>query len=162
LLEAVKRAVVAEKLGEDEHPDLLSVSFSSNDLVGHCWGPDSQEGMDVTLRSDLIIRDLLKFLDDKVGAGNYVLALSAGHGICPLPEAMRVKGVPAARVSPKKLFADADKFLEQRYPSKDGKAAKTWFAKTVSNMAYFNRAVLKERGAAVDEASRELAKWLAA
>ncbi|MGL4555298.1 MAG: alkaline phosphatase family protein [Gemmataceae bacterium] len=164
LLEAVRRAVVAEKLGQGDHPDLLSVSFSSNDLVGHTWGPDSQEVLDVTLRSDLIVRDLLRFLDEKVGKGNYVLAMSADHGICPLPEAMRVKGVRAARVSPKSFFADAEKHLSARFPANDptadGKKPTAWFAKTVSNMAYFNRAVLKARGTTPAEASRELVKWL--
>ena len=52
LLGLAKRAVEAEQLGQDDVPDLLSISFSSNDLVGHSWGPDSQEVLDVTLRSD--------------------------------------------------------------------------------------------------------------
>ena len=50
LLGLVKRAVEAEKLGSRDVPDLLSVSFSSNDVVGHAWGPDSQEVLDMTLR----------------------------------------------------------------------------------------------------------------
>ena len=47
-----KAAVAGEKLGQSDSVDLLCISFSSNDLVGHCWGPDSQEVLDVTLRSD--------------------------------------------------------------------------------------------------------------
>jgi hypothetical protein len=167
LLEGAKRAVVAEKLGQDEHPDLLSISFSSNDLVGHCWGPDSQEVLDITLRSDLIIRDLLRFLDEKVGKGNYVLALSADHGSCPLPEAARARGHKAARVAPETVFGAAETFLSERFPSREvaaappkAKAKTKWFAKTGTNMAYFNRAVLKQRGTTVAEASRETVKWL--
>ncbi|MFQ3652588.1 MAG: alkaline phosphatase family protein, partial [Gemmataceae bacterium] len=75
LLEVTKRAILAEKLGQRDEPDFLSVSFSSNDLVGHCWGPDSQEVLDITLRSDRIIRDLLLFLDKTVGKDNYIIAL---------------------------------------------------------------------------------------
>lgn len=163
LLEVAKRAIMAEKLGQNEHPDLLSISFSSNDLVGHAWGPDSQEVMDITLRSDLIIRDLMKFLDDKVGKDNYILVLSADHGICPLPEAASTRGHKAARVGPSAFFANANKALSKRFPRKDGTADGKdvkWFANTVSNMVYFNRALLKDRGTTVPEASRELVKWL--
>ena len=52
LLEFAERAIDAERLGNGPAPDLLCLSFSSNDAIGHTWGPDSQEVMDVTLRSD--------------------------------------------------------------------------------------------------------------
>ena len=67
LLEFAKRAIDAEGLGRGPAPDLLSISFSCNDAIGHTWGPDSQEVLDVTLRSDRIMRDLLSYLDEKVG-----------------------------------------------------------------------------------------------
>src|SRR5205807_8997724 len=51
LLELALQAIDAEHLGSGDAPDFLSVSFSSNDLIGHSWGPDSQEVLDVTLRS---------------------------------------------------------------------------------------------------------------
>ena len=69
LLDLVKRAIDAERLGRHDVPDLLCVSFSCNDPVGHTWGPDSQEVLDVTLRSDLIVKDLLAYLDAQVGQG---------------------------------------------------------------------------------------------
>src|SRR5262249_49384067 len=94
LLELVKRALAAEQLGKRDVPDLLVVSFSSNDLVGHTWGPDSQEVLDTTLRSDLIVRDLLAALDEHVGQGRYLLALTADHGVCPLPEHSAKDGHP--------------------------------------------------------------------
>ena len=75
--------------GPDDVPDLLSLSFSSNDAVGHAWGPDSQEVLDVTLRTDAVVRGLLDVLDAKVGKGRYVLALTA-----------RPRHLPAAGGSP--------------------------------------------------------------
>ena len=86
LLALAKKCIEEEKLGADDVPDLLVVSFSSNDLIGHTWGPDSHEVLDVTLRSDVIVKDLLSHLDETVGKGRYLLALSADHGICPVPE----------------------------------------------------------------------------
>src|SRR5436309_10143303 len=103
LLEFAKLAIAAEKLGKSGTPDLLTLSFSSNDLIGHCWGPDSQEVLDITLRTDRTIKELLDYLDEKVGKGQYVFALSADHGICPIPEVSLTQGKDAGRV-PEELF----------------------------------------------------------
>ena len=89
LFDLVKRAVVAEKLGGGEAADLLCVSFSSTDLIGHIWGPDSWEVLDITLRSDKVVADLLKFLDETLGAERYTLVVTADHGVCPIPEQKR-------------------------------------------------------------------------
>ena len=118
LLELAKKCVTAEQLGLDDAPDLLVVSFSSNDLIGHTWGPDSQEVLDVTLRSDVLIANLLHFLDDHVGKDQYLFAVTADHGICPLPEVSRSKGIDAKRVDMKAL----QKALEEHLTTKFGAA----------------------------------------
>src|SRR5262249_21551776 len=116
LLEFAKTCVIAEELGADDVPDLLVVSFSSNDLIGHTWGPDSQEVLDVTLRSDALMADLLRFLDAKVGEGRYLLAVTADHGVCPLVEAPHLPGVVAKRVPP----AEIQKAIEDHLTAKFG------------------------------------------
>src|SRR5262249_14206160 len=122
LLALVQRAIEAEQLGQHEAPDLLSVSFSCNDPIGHCWGPDSQEVLDVTLRSDRIVKELLNTLDAKVGKGRYTLVLTADHGVCPLPEVARKQGKDADRILPSQLSREADSFLDQTYDNSRGKA----------------------------------------
>jgi hypothetical protein len=159
LLELVKRAVVAENLGGHDDPDLLCVSFSCNDPIGHCWGPDSQEVMDVTLRSDRIVRELLAFLDASVGKGQYLLALTADHGICPLPEVSRGHGKQAARVQPSLLRSQAETFLEETF-GKPEKKTRRWIDAMAFPWIYLNRELIQERGlkqAAVEEA---LVRWL--
>jgi predicted AlkP superfamily pyrophosphatase or phosphodiesterase len=118
LLELAKEAVVAEKLGTRDVPDLLCVSFSANDVVGHSYGPDSQEVLDITLRTDHIVRDLLAFLDKRVGKGRYVLALTADHGVCPMPEVSRTKGKDAHRYSLGRIRRAAEKQMRAAIPSK--------------------------------------------
>src|SRR5204863_3805752 len=113
LFDLACKAITEEKLGQRDVPDLLTISFSSNDLIGHLWGPDSHEVLDVTLRSDLLVRDFLKFLDERVGKGNYVLGLTADHGICPLPEATQAAGKPAERVAARALFTAAELHLRE-------------------------------------------------
>ena len=101
LFELTKRAITAEKLGQGEAADLLCVSFSSNDLIGHQWGPDSWEMLDITLRSDRLIAEFLKFLDSTLGNEKYVLLITADHGICPIPEQKRYpQQYPAATRKP--------------------------------------------------------------
>ena len=112
LLDLAKKAIDAEKLGQRDACDVLCLSFSSNDLIGHCWGPDSQEVLDVTLRSDIIIKDLLNYLDAKVGAGDYVVMLTADHGICPIPELAKAQGKDAGRVPPNLFTNKAAEMLQ--------------------------------------------------
>ncbi|HEY3789452.1 MAG TPA: alkaline phosphatase family protein, partial [Urbifossiella sp.] len=90
LFDLAKKAIVAENLGNTDATDLLCVSFSSNDLIGHIWGPDSQEVLDITLRSDKMIAEFLAYLDEKLG-DRYAMVITADHGICPLPEQKRIE-----------------------------------------------------------------------
>jgi hypothetical protein len=161
LLDLACRAIEAEQLGQRDSTDLLSISFSSNDLIGHCWGPDSQEVLDVTLRSDLIVRDLLKFLDAKVGKNNYVLALSADHGVCRIPEISALRGQPAERIVPLGLLTNADDHLRDKF----GKAedAKAHFLEAANEGGiYLNRRLIAARNLEFDDVAKELAKWLTA
>lgn len=88
-----RRAVEAEELGRDEVPDLLALSFSSNDYIGHTFGPHSQEVMDATLRTDAVLADLMRFFDERVGSGRWVLALTSDHGVAPVPEYLETRAL---------------------------------------------------------------------
>ncbi len=161
LLELAKTAIVAEKLGQTDATDLLCLSFSSNDLVGHCWGPDSQEVLDITLRSDTLLKDLLDFLDAKVGAGNYVVALCADHGVCPLPELTQAQGKEASRVPPELLTSQAEGVLNQKLLPAGRKLP--WIErpkKSVDPWLYLNQATLREQGVRPTAAEQVLADWL--
>jgi len=79
-------AVDKMHLGTQERTDFLGISFSSMDSVGHGYGPRSHEIQDMLVRLDATVGRLLDHLDKKVGAGNYLVALSADHGVADLPE----------------------------------------------------------------------------
>jgi len=116
LLDFAKTCIAAEKLGQrDGETDLLTVSFSSNDLIGHTWGPDSHEVLDVTLRSDALMADFLTHLDATVGKGNWAMVVTADHGICPLPEFAAKQGLDAKRVSATGLLLNAEKHLRATF-----------------------------------------------
>src|SRR5207237_3715345 len=85
-------------LGKRDAVDFLGISFSSLDLVGHTFGPRSHEVQDVLVRLDATIGRLLEYLDETVGEGNYVLALSADHGVADIPEQVSKGGRQASEV----------------------------------------------------------------
>jgi len=92
-----------EKLGKDEFTDLLTVSFSSPDIIGHEYGPRSVEIEDVYLRLDLELEELLKTLDAEIGANNYVLFLTADHGAAEVPNYLKDNKIPADYFDENKL-----------------------------------------------------------
>ncbi len=86
-LEKMAEAAVDDMhLGTEDRTDFLGVSFSSLDSVGHAFGPRSHEIQDMLVRLDITVGKLLDHLDKKVGAGNYVVAMSSDHGVADLPE----------------------------------------------------------------------------
>ncbi|MCS6853122.1 MAG: alkaline phosphatase family protein [Gemmataceae bacterium] len=159
LLELVRRGLEEEQLGRDEVPDLLCISFSCNDPIGHTWGPDSQEVLDVTLRSDRIVRELLHLLDAQVGPGRYVLVLTSDHGICPLPEVSRAAGRDAGRISASLLELEAEEALREKLGRPEGTAQ--WIEETWSPWVWLNRAVMAQQQRKPAEVEAALAEWLA-
>ncbi len=79
--------------------NLMAVSFSALDKVGHDYGPNSHEVQDVLVRLDRTLGTLFDGLDAFVGPENYVVALSADHGVAPLPERALAEGLPAGRLN---------------------------------------------------------------
>jgi hypothetical protein len=145
-------------LGQHDVPDLLALSFSCNDPIGHNWGPDSQEVLDVTLRTDLLIKELLDYLDAKVGKGNYVLILSADHGICPLPEVAKTEGKDAGRIDPVGLKKGMNAFLQEKYGETDPKTQ--CVESVMDTMIYLNLAWIKAKKLAREDVEQALAAWL--
>jgi predicted AlkP superfamily pyrophosphatase or phosphodiesterase len=86
LAQMAEGAIDALGLGQRDATDFLGVSFSTLDLVGHSFGPRSHEVQDVLVGLDRTLGRFLDALDRKVGAGNYVLALSADHGVADVPD----------------------------------------------------------------------------
>lgn len=156
LTELAILAIREEKLGRRDAPDVLCVSYSSNDLIGHVWGPDSHEVLDATLRSDRNLRDLLDELDRSVGAGRYVVAISSDHGVCPLPEQLRARGVDAGGLSASDLVKRAEAHLRERHRSPEDSR---WIAGAANSWVAVDRKLAAERGVDPDEVADELAEW---
>ena len=114
-LEFAKELVVYENLGAGEATDLLAISLSANDILGHQVGPDSPEMAAMALALDRELADFFTFLGHQVGLVNTWIALSADHGISPLPDVAKKLRIPAANVNGKKLEAQINAALTAKF-----------------------------------------------
>jgi predicted AlkP superfamily pyrophosphatase or phosphodiesterase len=107
-----KAALDQLQLGKDaSRRDVLAVSYSVLDHVGHAFGPRSHEVQDVLARLDVTIGDLIDHLDRTVGRERYVLAFTGDHGVSPIPEQMSTFGIDAGRVVTAQLREQVDQAL---------------------------------------------------
>jgi predicted AlkP superfamily pyrophosphatase or phosphodiesterase len=166
LVSFAQQAITNEQLGQDDDTDVLTVSFSANDYVGHRFGPYSQEVMDVTLRVDRQIATLLDFVEARVGLSNTVVAFTADHGVAPIPEQAATLGLGGARLKTDNLFAVIRAALSARYnaqgkspdPSADyllkyteAGVTREWF---INGNLYFNYDALRRDGVNIEEFSQ--------
>lgn len=126
-LAVAQEVALNEKLGTDEVTDLLCVNLSSNDYVGHAYGPHSLEVEDITYRTDRQLKEFWQMLAKQVGEENLVMALTSDHGVCPLPEYLKAKGVRRTGRDPlggeAKVVAQLEPLLRDRLKLKDAKGA---------------------------------------
>ena len=109
---------VAElRLGRRGSTDLLAVSLSATDAIGHTFGPDSREVHDHILRLDRYLAWFLARLEAAVGSGQLVVVLTADHGVTPFPAAARARGVEAYDVALDTLMAAVNRELDAAFRS---------------------------------------------
>jgi type I phosphodiesterase/nucleotide pyrophosphatase len=124
LLDAALEAMAAHQLGADDDPDLLAVGFSSTDVIGHTYGPDSQELMDEYLRLDRVLGRLFDEVDRRVGLDRVLIGLSADHGAQPLVEISVAHGVAARRLTTAQILEPVTQALESRFGAQNGIVAR--------------------------------------
>jgi predicted AlkP superfamily pyrophosphatase or phosphodiesterase len=116
MLEAfAEDALKEEHLGRHSGTDVLTVSFSSNDVLGHQVGPDAPEVRDMCIRTDRILGQLLRAVEAEAGAGNYVVVLTSDHGVAPKPEELTKRGMPAGRFSGDEVSRAIESALSEKY-----------------------------------------------
>jgi hypothetical protein len=115
--EFAKELMVYEKLGEGPATDLLAISLSANDILGHQAGPDSPEMAAMALALDHELADFFNFLGHQIGLANIWIALSADHGVSALPDAAKKLRIPAANLEAGKMEAQINSALSAKFSS---------------------------------------------
>jgi hypothetical protein len=114
-LEFAKELAVYESLGTGQATDLLAISLSPNDILGHQVGPDSPEMAAMALALDRELADFFNFLGHQIGLADLWIALSADHGVSTLPDAAKKLRVPAANLDARKLEAPINSALSAKF-----------------------------------------------
>jgi len=157
LIEAfAERALAAEQLGTRESTDVLTVSFSSNDYVGHSYGPDSPEVHETALAVDRQMEKLILAVERQVGAGNYLVVFTADHGVAPLPEVNAERKMPGGRVDPAAIKAAVQGALTKKF------GAGQWVAGMWGLGVYLNQGLAAQLNLDLAEVEREAARAIQA
>ena len=114
-LDFAKALITGEKLGQSGVTDLLVVSLSANDIQGHQFGPDSEFEEQMILGLDKDLDGFAGWLDQTVGLQNVWMALTADHGIPPIPADAAQLGIDSAVVDLDKLYPKVDEALNARF-----------------------------------------------
>ena len=149
-----ERALASEQLGQRGVTDLLAVSFSSNDYVGHAYGPDSPEVRAISAATDEVLGKLLAAVDRAVGLGNVLVVLTADHGVAPVPEVNAARHMPGGRM-PEDLIA---KTVQEALAGKYGKF--DWITSAREFMVYLNHELIAVRKLDLAEVERTAATAL--
>lgn len=114
-LEFAKAAINGYELGKGEATDFLTINCASTDYVGHKYGPNSIEVEDTYLRLDKDFSSFFKFLDQRVGKGNYLVFLTADHGAAHPIGFMQAHHIPADFLVTKNIYEPLETFLKQQF-----------------------------------------------
>ena len=139
--EFAEKAIDEEKLGSHEGTDLLALSFSANDYVGHQLGPDSPEVRDISRRTDLLMGKLLDFINSRIGAGNTLVVLTADHGVAPVPKVNNDRKMPGGWL----LAAEYSNKIASLLATKFGTGR--WFIFDADGFLYLDNATLAKNNA---------------
>lgn len=146
LAEFAMQAIVQEQLGQRGVTDILCLGFSANDKIGHEYGPNSHEVMDITIRTDRILEKLFNFIDQKVGLQNCTILSTSDHGVAPLPEVLSAhnNNLQAGRVKARVFETAVEQALTREFgPLQTSKA---WIIKHIYTNIYLNPRALRENG----------------
>lgn len=118
MLEALaESAVINEALGKNAVTDFLAVSFSAPDYIGHTFGSESWEQLDDYVRLDKLIGSFFTFLDKQVGKGNYLVFLTADHGVANSPGFAQLHNLPGGAFNDNNFINDLKQELQTKFKS---------------------------------------------
>ena len=156
LISLAEAALENEGLGTRATTDILALSFSCNDAVGHGKGPHSPQVEDITVRTDQAFGRLLEAIDRQVGLARTLVIVTADHGVAPVPEQMEEWKMPGGRFSRRALEDSARTALEAAFGPGE------WVEGRAGSALYLNRELIAEKGLDPAAVQRVLASGIEA
>jgi predicted AlkP superfamily pyrophosphatase or phosphodiesterase len=152
LEEMAEAAIKGEQLGKDADTDLLVLSFSANDYVGHSYGPDSEQAREISIDTDRMLGKLFRFVESHVGMANVMVVFAADHGVSPMPEVNEVRKMPGGRVPLSALRDPVQKALQEKF------GAGNWILSVLEEAIYLNWDLIRFKKLSEKEVAAEAAR----
>jgi predicted AlkP superfamily pyrophosphatase or phosphodiesterase len=150
LEELAETAIENEALGTYDGTDILALSFSANDIIGHDRGPDAPEIRDISIRTDLLLGKLLDFIERRIGAGKTLVVFTADHGVAPVPQANNERKMPGGWV-----FTDeSTRKISERLSAHFQKPGIDWIRAQDSGFLYLNDEAIAQQNLDATEVRR--------
>jgi hypothetical protein len=148
----VEALIAAEQPGRRGSTDVLAVSFSATDYIGHAFGPNSLEAEDNLLRLDRTLAKLFQVIDRAVGLDKTLVVLASDHGISPIPESLAERGMEAGRLDAPAFMKQINAALKSRFGLREN------LARAFSKPGiYLDLETVSRLGLAVPEVERAVA-----
>ena len=107
--------IKSEELGKDKITDVLTLSFSSTDYIGHQFGPHAQELIDTYIKLDKDIAEILQHINSTIGQENALIFLTADHGVVSVPNELKARKIPSGYFDASNLTNELNNYLNKRY-----------------------------------------------
>lgn len=153
-LDLAYAALEGEQLGKRGETDFLAMSFSSTDYIGHRFGPSSVEVEDNYLRLDRELAEFFDYLDREIGEGEYLVFLTADHGVADVVRYMQSERVAAGSLDTRFVLTQLKGFTNQQFGEGD------WISNYSNEQVFLNRELAKEKGLVLEDMQREVADFL--
>ena len=147
--------LVNEQMGQHEETDMLTISVSSTDIIGHAVGTRCPENKAVYMQLDKDLAAFLTKLDQQVGKGNYLLFLSADHGAAHNHNQLKEHRIPAGGLESWKHVKALNEYLSQLHPG-----TKPLILGSHSMRYYLNYDNIKAAGLDAQKVKDEAIEWL--
>ncbi len=146
--------IVSENLGQDDFTDILMLSFSSTDYIGHEFGPASVEIEDTYIRLDKELAHFLDFIEETIGKENTLVFLTADHGIVNIPDYLKDQGIPAGYFNQRKALSLLQSYLNALYGNGD------WIKSYISGQIYLNHILIEDSKLSISEVQEKTANFM--
>lgn len=150
--DVAEELIKSENLGRGPNTDLLVISLSSNDYVGHQNGPDSKQVREISIETDKLLGKLFKFIDTNLGLDNVTIMFTADHGVAPMPETNVKRRMPGGRVNASEIRDAVQLALAKKYGDNQ------WIVAMPEDSIYLNQSLIRDKNLSREEVEQTAAQ----
>ena len=141
-------------MGIDDVTDYISICYSATDNIGHRFGPSSVEMGDAILRLDDEIKNLLSYVNEKIGKKNVLIYFTAAHGVSEIPAVLKDNRIPSGYFNQFQALQLLRSYLNAVYGEGN------WVKGYSERQIYLNRVLIEDARLSLDEVQKKVARFL--